>query len=306
MTIYLDAVWALNFLLDLMLLMLTKALARDQSGILKLLFGAFIASLIVPITLYFPDSFINGFAGKILYSVFIVFCAFGFKGYYRLMKLLLLFYFTSFAIGGGLTGVYFLLANPVTTTENGILTFNKGYGDPVSWLFIIIGFPIVWYFTKKRMDEHAGDKIRYDQLCEVNVQIKNAAFSTMGYIDSGNQLLDPLTKRPVVICDELFLKNWFSNEEWDQLKEANDNLALEQIPEDWEHKIQVIPYQGVEGNSNFLLAIRPDEVMVDYENQKLLTSNVLIGIQFGTLVKDSSYHCLLHPQIIKLATIQSA
>ncbi|MFC4023234.1 sigma-E processing peptidase SpoIIGA [Oceanobacillus longus] len=306
MTIYLDAVWALNFFLDLMLLMLTKALARDNVGKVRLLFGAFIASLIVPISLYFPGSFINGLLGKVLYSCFIILCTFGFKGFYRMMKLLLLFYFTSFAVGGGLTGIYFLLTNPVSVTENGILTFNKGYGDPISWLFILIGFPIVWYFTKSRMDEHAGEKIRYDQLCQVSIQINNKSFSTMGYIDSGNQLIDPLTKKPVVICDEVFLKNWFSEEEWQQLREANDQLALDRIPEEWGNKVQVIPYQGVEGKSMFLLAIRPDQVMVDYENQNLITSNVLIGIQFASLVKDQSYHCLLHPQIIKLATIQSA
>lgn len=289
-----------------MLLMLTKALARDNAGKLRLLFGAFIASLIVPITLFFPESFMNGVVGKLLYSTFIILCTFGFKSFYRMMKLLLLFYFTSFAIGGGLTGVYFLLANPVSVTENGILTFNKGYGDPISWLFIIIGFPIVWYFTKSRLDEHAGEKIKYDQLCQVNIQINHRTFSTKGYIDSGNQLIDPLTKRPVVICDEVFLKNWFSDDEWLRLKEAKDELALERIPKEWESLIQVIPYQGVEGQSNFLLAIRPDQIMVEYENQNLITGNVLIGIQFASLVRDQSYHCLLHPQIIKLATIQSA
>ncbi|WP_249869864.1 sigma-E processing peptidase SpoIIGA [Oceanobacillus saliphilus] len=306
MTIYLDAVWALNFFLDLMLLMLTKALARDNAGKLRLLFGAFIASLIVPITLFFPSSFVNGLPGKMMYSALIILCTFGFTGFYRLMKLLLLFYFTSFAIGGGLTAIYFLLANPVSVTESGILTFNRGYGDPISWLFIIIGFPIVWYFTKYRMDEHASGKIRYDQLCEVNIQINNITFSTMGYIDSGNQLIDPLTKRPVVICDEIFLKNWFSDEEWEQLKEVNDLLAFDRVPKGWESKIQIIPYQGVEGKSMFLLAIRPDQIMVNHENQNLISTNVLIGIQFGTLIKDDSYHCLLHPQIIKLATIQSA
>ncbi len=306
LTIYLDAVWALNFFLDLMLLMLTKALARDASGKIRIIFGAFIASLIVPITLFFPDSFMNGVLGKLLYSLFIILCAFGYTGIYRMMKLLLLFYFTSFAIGGGLTAIYFLLANPVAITGNGILTFNKGYGDPVSWIFILVGFPIVWYFTKHRMDEHASEKIRYDQLCEVTIQMNNHSFITKGFIDSGNQLIDPLTKRAVVICDEMFLKQWFSDEEWKQLEEVHHHLALDQTPEKWQNKIQMIPYQGVEGKSGFLLAIRPDHIEIHYENQKLITSNLLIGIQFGVLVRDQSYHCLLHPQIIKLATIQTA
>jgi len=306
LTIYLDAVWILNLMLDLMLLMLTKALARVNTGKWRLLFGAIIASLIVPITIYFPNSFLNSLPGKILYSSIIILSTFGYKSMYRFLKLLLIFYFTSFAIGGGLTAVYFLLSSPVAVTGNGILTFNRGYGDPISWLFIVIGFPIVWLFTKTRMDEHASEKIRYDQLCEVSIQMNEISFVTKGYIDSGNQLVDPLTKKPVIICDESFLMNWFSEVEWKQLRVVHDQLALDQIPHNWENKIQVVPYQGVEGKSMFLLAIRPEQIIVHYDNQRLLTSNVLVGIQFGTLVKDRSYHCLLHPQIIKLATIQSA
>ncbi|WP_337970411.1 sigma-E processing peptidase SpoIIGA, partial [Virgibacillus salexigens] len=56
----------------------------------------------------------------------------------------------------------------------------------------------------------------------------------------------------------------------------------------------------------FLLTLRPDKLIVYYGGQRIETSKVLIGIQFAELTKDRSYHCLLHPQIIILATIHSA
>ncbi|MEC5422779.1 sigma-E processing peptidase SpoIIGA [Virgibacillus sp. C22-A2] len=306
MTIYLDAVWTLNILLDMMLLLLTKALARDSTRKIRILFGAFIASLLVPISLYFPDSFFTSVAGKFLYSILIIVSAFGFITIYRMMKLLLIFYFTTFAIGGGLIAIHFLFQNPVGITTNGLLTFTSGYGDPISWLFIVIGFPLVWLFTKSRMDKHAVEKIRYDQLCPVTIKLNDISYSTTGYIDSGNQLVDPLTKRPVIICDEFFLKKWFSDKDWKLLEEAHAEMDFEKIPREWEGSIQIVPYQGVQGNSSFLLTIRPQELIVYYGYQKIVTKKVLIGIQFAELVKDRSYHCLLQPQIIKLAAVQSA
>ncbi|GAB3067914.1 sigma-E processing peptidase SpoIIGA [Virgibacillus ainsalahensis] len=306
MTIYLDAVWTLNLFLDMMLLMLTQALARDSTGKLRIVFGAFIASLLVPISIYFPDSFVSSTAGKFLYSVFIIFCAFGFININRLLKLLLLFYFTTFAIGGGLIAVHFLFQNPVGISVNGLVTFNSGYGDPISWLFVIVGFPFAWLFTKKRMDEHAGEKIRYDQLCQVTVQMKNESYSTAGYIDSGNQLTDPLTKKPVIICDETFLKQWFTENEWNLLKDAYEAFDLDNLPKAWESDIQIVPYQGVQGKSMFLFALRPDKLTVYYEEQEIISEKLLIGIQFAELAKDGSYHCLLQPQIIKLAAVHSA
>ncbi|TFJ94566.1 sigma-E processing peptidase SpoIIGA [Lentibacillus salicampi] len=306
MTIYLDAVWLLNFLLDMMLLMLTQALAKDSTRKRRVIFGAFIASLLVPITIYYPDSFANSMPGKLIYSVIIILCSFNIYSIYRMIKLWLLFYFTTFSIGGGLIAVHFLFQNPADVSANGILTFNSGYGAPVSWLFVVIGFPLSWYFTKRRMDRHATEKIRYDQLCAVTIQIQRINHSTSAYIDSGNQLTDPLTKKPVIICDEYFLKQWFTEADWAMLKTAHDTLNFEMLPEGWEKRIHIVPFQGVEGSRNFMLAIKPDNITIDYDDNEIMTHKVLIGIQFAELTKDGSYHCLLHPQIIKLASSVSA
>lgn len=305
MTIYLDAVWALNFLLDLMLLLLTQSLARDSTRKARVVFGALIASIIVPISLYFPASFFNTIFGKLLYSILIILSAFKFKNMYQTVKLLLLFYFISFALGGGLLAVYFLLQNPVSLSVNGLLTFNKGYGDPISWLFVVIGFPLVLLFTKKRLDKHAIEKIRYDQLCPVTIRLKGQSYSTTGFIDSGNQLVDPLTNFPVIICDEVFLSQWFSTKEWETLRKAQNELNFNQLPKQWENWIHIVPYQGVQGMSDFLLALKVEELIVFYNEKRLTTNKVLVGIQFANLTKDQTYHCLLQPQIVKLAT-QSA
>ncbi|MGM8364216.1 sigma-E processing peptidase SpoIIGA [Virgibacillus sp. W0181] len=301
MTIYLDAVWLLNFLIDMMLLMLTQALAKDNTKKIRIIIGSFIASLLVPISIYFPGTFFTTFFGKIVYSVIIILSAFQFISVNKVLKLLFLFYFTSFAIGGGLIGVHFLLQDTYQLSENGFLTFQGGYGDPISWMFVIIGFPFIWLFTKTRMDKHAIEKIRYDQLCPVTIQMKGKSFQTVGYIDSGNQLVDPLTKKPVIICDEQFLLQWFTKKEWELLNVAFKTLNMDEFPSGWEKDICFVPYQGVDGSSQFLLALKPEKLIIEYNGEIITTSQCLIGIQFASLSKDASYHCLLQPQLIKMA-----
>lgn len=306
MIIYLDAVWVLNFFLDLMLLMLTSALVKVRVSKRRMVLGAFIASLIVPLSFYFPHTFLTSISGKLLYSIFIIISTFHFNSIHKTFKLLLTFYFITFAIGGGLTGLHYMFQNPVRISEAGILTLNQGYGDPVSWLFILLGFPCVWVFTKVRLDRHAAEKIRYDQLYRVTLKMKGREFSTNGYIDSGNQLVCPLTKKPVVIGDEIFLKQWFSKEDWFQLKKSQTDMSFDHIPHEWEDSIHVVPYQGVEGGSKFLLALRPQRLIVHYGEKEIKTNNVLIGIQFANLTTDHLYHCLLQPQIIQLSDNNTA
>ncbi|MFD2044017.1 sigma-E processing peptidase SpoIIGA [Ornithinibacillus salinisoli] len=306
MTIYLDVVWVLNFFLDMMLLLLTQALAKENVKKYRLFIGALVASLLVPITVFYPGSFFTTVIGKLLYSVIIILSSFHFYSVYRTIKLLFLFYFTSFSVGGGLIAAHFLFQNPIGLSQGGFLTFDRGFGDPISWIFVIIGFPIAWWFTKIRMDKHAVEKIRYDQLYSVTISIKEDSFSTTGYIDSGNQLTAPLSQKAVIICDEPFLKQWFTQGEWESLRTAHENLDIEKIPKNWEKYIQIIPYHGVEGSSRFLFAIKPEQLVVYYDEEKIMTNKILIGIQFGDLTKDHRYHCLLHPQIFKLSAVQSA
>ncbi|WP_047981347.1 sigma-E processing peptidase SpoIIGA [Ornithinibacillus contaminans] len=306
MTVYLDAVWALNFLLDMMLLLLTQALCRDYTPRMRIVIGGFIASLIVPITLYFPQSYMTTVIGKLLYSILIILATFRFVTVKRMIRQLLLFYFVSFSIGGGLFAAHYMLQRPIALSSTGFLSFSSGYGDPISWLFVVLGFPIAYWFTKRRMDEHVMEKIRYDQLYEVSIRIKKQTFVTTGYIDSGNQLVDPLTKRPVVICDEAFLQQWFNENEWAQLKQAYEEFDVAKIPVNWQENIQVVPFHGVEGKSRFLFAIKPEQLSVLYEQQNIVATKLLIGIQFASLTKDKRYHCLLNPQIIKLAAVHSA
>ncbi|WP_026906032.1 sigma-E processing peptidase SpoIIGA [Paucisalibacillus globulus] len=306
MTIYLDAVWLLNFFLDFMLLMLTQVLCREYTSKRRLIIGAFVASLIVPMTLYFPNSYISTVFGKILYSILIILATFRFISINRMLKQLILFYFVSFAIGGGLFAAHYFLQSPVALTTTGLISFSSGLGDPISWLFVVIGFPIAFWFTKNRMDKHAIEKIRYDQLHDVSISIKNKVYSTTGYIDSGNQLVDPFTKRPVIICDETFLKQWFEKDDWENLRQAYEEFDVERIPVSWENYIQIVPFHGVEGKSKFLFTIKPEKLTILYDNQQIIATKILIGIQFADLTIDKRYHCLLHPQIIKLATIHTA
>lgn len=95
------------------------------------------------------------------------------------------------------------------------------------------------------------------------------------------------------------MKQWFSEEEWNQLKESFSNFSIQNIPFNWQDMIQVIPFHGVSGNNSFLYAIRPEKLSVLNNEKEIVTNHVLIGIQFGTLTKDGKYHCLLHPQMMK-------
>lgn len=257
--------------------------------------------------MYVPIDMLTSVWGKILYSIGIILITFGFKGIQSLFKTVGVFYFTSFSIGGGMFGLHFLFED-MFTYENSrlLLTTHNIYGDEFHLMFIVICFPILYFFTKRRMDEHVQAKIKYDQFYDVILTLNGQSFKTTGYLDSGNHLIDTITRRPVVLCDASYLKDFFKPEEWRGLINSIEDDDYTSIPKVLEHKIFIVPFQGVGGETSYLYSIKPDEIQVFYEGRILETSHVLIGIQLQALTVNEDYHCLLHPQLIHFSNINSA
>lgn len=80
-----------------------------------------------------------------------------------------------------------------------MVTSQTGFGDPISWMFVVIGFPAIWFFSKKRIEDIETKSIQYDELVMVQAEFSGQTIRAKGLVDSGNQLYDPLTKTPVMI-----------------------------------------------------------------------------------------------------------
>lgn len=298
-TIYLDFIWALNFVFDLILLLLTSVFVKRAISLKRLIFASLIASLIVPLSFLFPNYLLSGYVWKIVYSFFIIISAFPFKSLSKFFHTLLSFYLISFVIGGGLIGLHFLLNNPISILEDRMIRLNKGYGDPISWIFVVISFPIAVIFTKRRFEKYTIEKIKYKHLYKVFITINQIEGEGRGFMDSGNQLIDPMTNYPVMIADQTMLMNWFDQKDWIKIKKLSHSLNHLHIPSKWQGKITFIPYRTIEGINKILIAIKPEKVSIKIEERKLSTNKVLVGIQFTKLARDESYNCLLQPRIFE-------
>lgn len=294
LTVYMDVVFLINLICNAMILLLTAKLIKQHLSLLRLVISSLIASMIIPFIVFFPTSFVNTIPVKLLYSICIILFTFGWKTKFQFFKSLSMFYFISFVMGGGLLAIQFISTADLVSTNQ----INIG--------FIAIGFPLVWFFTKNQMDNHVMDKIKYDQMYDVKIELNDKSFNTIGYIDSGNQLVDPLTNRPVIICDEVFLTQFFTGQDWNTIRSMITQSNQKDITEKLTTNLYIIPYQAVGVASNYLYALKPQNVSITYEDEVIETSQVFIGVQLANLSNEAAYHCLLHPKIIHQAVIKTA
>ncbi|WP_231710684.1 sigma-E processing peptidase SpoIIGA [Gracilibacillus suaedae] len=291
--VYVEIVWLLNFMIDWMILLLTQSITKHITKWYRLIIASFFGSLIVPISFIFPTFPIDSWILKIVHSLIIIWIAFGFQNVAIYFKLLCSFYFMTFSIGGGLFAIHFLFSTEDYFSSPGLAN------DEIHGLFVLIGFPIIFFFTKYRMDKHKMQQFQQEFYYRVTIKWRGKQVETTGYLDSGNHLVDPFTQTPVIIVDQTILGHWFDEEEMMELQTSAQNLMEGEILDSTSNTFRILPFQGVSGQHDFMLAFKPDLLEIHMKDVPLANKKVLIGIQFGNLVADNSYHCLLHPKLFQ-------
>jgi stage II sporulation protein GA (sporulation sigma-E factor processing peptidase) len=307
LSIYLDVIWLLNVCFDSLLLWLTAIMLKRQIIPWRIISGALIGSLLVllmftPFSLYASHPII-----KLFFSFFIVIVSFGFKRFRYFIENLLTFYFATFMVGGGMIALHNLLRYEVDAVAGTIITSSTGMGDPVSWLFVLLGFPALWFFSRTRIDGIRDKKIRFDSVVDVSITFGEINVTLKGLIDSGNQLYDPLTKTPVMVVDMKEMKQVLPQSILENFKLSHEfKFSSEDDMEKWYHRLRVIPYRVVGKDQQFLLALKPDKIMIHYENRWLEVPKGLVGLNESNLSTDGEYQCIVHPKMIQTGKVPTA
>lgn len=307
MVVYIDVIWLLNLCFDGLLLLLTAIFLKRNITFWRLVLGALTGSIIVilmvtPLLFYVSQPII-----KLLFSFLMIWITFGFKRFRYFFQNVLTFYFVTFLIGGGIIGIHYFFKSSINVENGTLITTNNGLGDPISWLVVMVGFPLLWLFSRSRIEDIKVKKIQYDQIVIVKLELDEMKIQLKGLIDSGNQLFDPITKTPVMIMNIEKVQDILPNQIIELASNIDSLLTdfdIEQTK--WANKIRIIPYRGIGTDQQFLLAIKPDKISILYENNWLEVKKGLIAFNPKPLSSDGDYECIIHPKMLMSNPVQPA
>jgi stage II sporulation protein GA (sporulation sigma-E factor processing peptidase) len=298
-TVYLDVIWGLNFMFDTLLLYLTAIVLKRSPSKWRIILGGLLGSTIILLAFTPLHTYSSNPLAKLFFSILMVLTVFGFKRFRYFTTGLMTFYLTTFLVGGSLIGVHYFINFDFQLSNSVFLSSVKGFGDPISWLFVLLGFPIAWYLSKSNFDRIEITKIQYDQLVTVKIVMNDLKIQCKGLVDSGNQLYDPISKLPVMFVS---LKNLQDEVEPAivQLAQNVDSVLFgnETLPQSIEGRMKIIPYKVVGKEHQLIIALKPDEIIIEMEHEKIVTSKGLISFTMQELSSDDSFHCIVHPKLL--------
>lgn len=301
MYLYLDLIWLLNFFIDYLLLWMTAMYRKLPFKKWRLTVAAFIGSSYVLFLFIPPLQSMYTFFIKIVLSIVIVLVAFGFRTIQQFMKTFFAFYFVSFVIGGGLLAVHYLMRSQHELMQGMVVTQSSGYGDPVSWLFVLIGFPLMLWFSRTKWRQIELTKSKDNIIVELTIELNNESLKCTGLIDTGNQLYAPFSKTPVTMIEYDVLQKALPP----SVKRAivNDQLTMDissiDIEDEWLSRINVVPYRGVGQQMELMTTIKPDCVIVIHDGKTYRCTKVLLGINKQPLAHDGTFQAIVHPDLVQ-------
>ena len=238
MKVYLDLVMILNFFIDFILLLTVSIVLKRKVNIKRIILGAFVGGISILFLFFNINSFLL-FIFKLIISILMVIITFKYENIkYTLINILYL-YITSIILGGFL----YLLNIEFSYKQVGIIFINNGLS--INFIILIIISPVILYIYIK---QNKLLKYTYSNYYDVELIKNNKSYKYIGYMDSGNVLVDSLTNKKVILIDKR--KILFNIKEF-----------------------RLIPYMGVNG-MNMIKVVKIDKLI--FNNKEY--DNVLLGI----------------------------
>ena len=196
MTIYIDLVFLINFIMDFYTLSGVKFLLKLDTKIIRIILGALVGSFST-FLLFFKLNTLELNLLKIIISMIMIFISFG---RYKFFNRLFYMYIISIVLGGSI----YLINDSLGYEVDGYIFINNGYS--INLIILIIISPIIIYLY---VIEFLKLKKKLNTIYDVIIKFKSKEIKVEGFLDTGNKLIDPYFHRPIILLNKrlISLKN---------------------------------------------------------------------------------------------------
>ncbi|MEW9698089.1 sigma-E processing peptidase SpoIIGA [Paenibacillus sp. SI8] len=302
--VYADLIFLLNFLMDAAMLVVTAKTRKISFKWWRIAGSAFLGAGYVVMMFLPVPTLLFTFSVKCMFCIGMIMIAFGFGSLQNFLRNLGAFLLVNFAVAGGMFGIHYVWSSSsevvkgIVFTQSGAPVFQVQVGI----LFVLVClFPLIWWFRTVFLSAKQKEELT-TFLAEVTIYVEEFTATCRGLIDTGNHLYDPLTRTPVMVMEVSEWGDVLPSEWLQRIRSADVDQIISGLGTDeefvWQDRLRLVPYRGVNRHTQFMLAIKPDRVVIIHNNKQIEASKVLIGLDGGKLCSDGSYQAIIHPTLI--------
>ncbi len=192
MTIYIDIILLINFIIDLLLLLSVSFLLKRRASITRIIISSSIGSLSTLLLFVIHNNFLL-LIYKLLISIIMIIITFKYNNFHYFKDNLIYLYIISIILGGTI----YLINNQISSINNGLIFTSNNLKINLFLLTIIT--PIIIY---KYLITTKNYQITYSNYYDIDIYYNDLCIKGTAFLDTGNNLKDPYFKRPIILINK--------------------------------------------------------------------------------------------------------
>lgn len=285
--VYADLTFLINLTMDFLLLWMTARICRASVSYRRLLLAAFLGGIYGVGNLIAASTILYTIPAKVLVSCLLLFVALNPVTWQQFQKSFFIFYGLSFvAAGASMAAAYLHPAAQGPSWSFYYLLLGAG-------ALILISNYAERYFKQTLLPA----LLKY----QVRLRFEDKSCRGEGFLDTGNGLRDPLTRRPIVIAEYAFLQSCLPEELNRAMSdELNEDQRLEAISHSsWGSRLRLIPFSSLGKKNGMLIGLRCDEVGIKIGHREMLHKNLVVAIYPHKLSAEDDYQMLIPSEVVQ-------
>ncbi len=299
--VYVDVVWLVNAVMDAVTLLTTCWVLKVPTKLWRIAVGGIIGACYA-LLLFAPTlSTLTTWPGKAVASLLVVGIGVPWRNWLQLARACLTYYLVAFVFAGAAIAMHF--AVPGTSVTSGAVATGHGLAFETSLesLALLVSIPCgvgLLQFTLKRAQR---SRQTHASLYTVHATIADRRCSFVGLVDTGNQLRDPLTRRPVCMVDASVMRQLLPEALAEALTTDDDVIANLQkcagVP--FSERLSLVPFRGAGGRQQLAIAVRPDSMELDRDGKRTAVSvPCLLAVHHEPLSVEGRFQAILHIEVL--------
>lgn len=268
-TIYIDTLFFINCITDYFALLCAGKICSAVLDRVKIGIAAVIGGLYACACVFAGFHWLTSPALKLVFGILLCLIAYGNER--SLFRCCVTFLLVSAAFGG--------IVSAFATGTNDALYL------PVNFKVLLLTFAAAYFALSVLFRQFSHTRCR--EFHNVSVIFRGNEISFTALKDTGNELFDPISNTPVLICEYRLLASLFPETDLTCCQTDPFTLfsAINSVPH-CPGKIRLIPFQTVSGQG-YLVGFKPDQVLVDHAQQ-----NLIIAMTDTQLSRDNTYQAI--------------
>ncbi len=285
-SVYIDVFFFTNFIADYILIYLTEKILHYKGFFKRRICAAFLGAFLTSILycIFFFEGWKIRLFSNMGIGFLMVYIAFPKKKILQKIKILFLLCGTASFTGGLFLWVYY-------DTPIGY-SISAFYPEKKKMIVLFFAMVLSIFFFRLVCSVQKENKF----ILDVTFSYRGKNVSTRGLLDTGNELLDSMTKKPVCIVEYSIFKPVLEEEYRRIIEEflEHEAINLEQIAAKNLYDVKIISYHSIGRQDGKLMGVQIEQLSTKIEGEERIIKKPVLAFVKNPISRKRNYFAILN------------